>query len=118
MAELDAAATAAEPEPDFPQQRLQETLPELYDRQRVEPRPLLIGRTVYERLWVRINTRLRRVAAHAVEPVVTQQNEWNTAAAGAVERLVEADAAIRDALLALRAARADERSAKTRQETP
>lgn len=115
MAELDSQA-AARVEPDFPQQRLQETLPELHDRVRVEPRPLLIGRTAYERLWVRINTRLRRIAAHAVEPVVHQQNEWNTVSADALDRLINADAAIRDAVLAVRAARADNRSAKAREE--
>ncbi len=108
MVELEAQA-AGRSEPDFPQQSLQEGLPELRDRQRVEPRPLLIGRTAYERLWVRINTLLRRAAAHAVEPVVIQQNEWNGAAGDAIERLIEADAAIRDALLAVRAARSDDK---------
>jgi len=108
MGELTAQAAALS-EPDFPQQRLQELLPELHDRQRVEPRPLLLGRSLYERIWVAINTRLRRVAAHAVEPVVVQQNEWNAAAGDAVERLIEADAAIRDALLAVRATRVDDK---------
>lgn len=106
MRSIEARAAQAGPEPSFPQLQLQQLLPELRERRRVEPRPLLIGRTAYERLWVRINRLLRRVSAHAVEPAVTQQNEFNVAAEAALEALIETDAALRAAVIRLRAERA------------
>jgi hypothetical protein len=104
MGEIDAAALLAGPEPAFPQLELQQVLPELREYHAVEPRPPLIGRTRYERLWVRINGVLRRGAAHAVEPAVAQQNESNAALLAALEELVRSDAALRAAVVALRAA--------------
>jgi hypothetical protein len=104
--EIDAAAAEAGPEPAFPQLELQRLLPLLREYHTVEPRPPLIGRTAYERLWVRINQVLRRFAAHAVEPVVAQQNEFNRALLDTLERLIEADAALRGAVIARRAEQA------------
>jgi hypothetical protein len=89
----------------MPQLTLQQLLPVLREQQSVEPRPALIGRTRYERLWARINRVVRRVAAHAVEPAVAQQNEFNAATQVALEGLIEADAALRAAVIELRAAR-------------
>lgn len=106
MRQIAARAQQAGPEPRLPQLELQQLLPMLREHQTVEPRPLLIGRTRYERLWVRINRLLRRVAAHAVEPAVTQQNEFNAATQIALERLIEADAALRAAVIELRSRRA------------
>lgn len=92
-------------EPDFPQLELQRLLPMLRETHAVEPRPPLLGRTRYERLWVRINRIVRRVAAHAVEPAVTQQNEFNDAVLTTIEGLIDADSALRGAVVALRAER-------------
>jgi hypothetical protein len=103
MREVAQAAAHAGPEPPFPQLALQRLLPELRERHVVEPRPPLIGRTRYERLWVRINTFVRRFAAHAVEPAVAQQNEFNTALLHTLEELIAADAAIRGTIVALQA---------------
>lgn len=102
---LTERAAQAGPEPRLPQLEIQRMLPLLHERQRVEPRPPLIGRTRYERLWARINRVVRRVAAHAVEPAVTQQNEFNAATQVALEGLIEADAALRAAVIELRARR-------------
>lgn len=106
MQTVAARAAAAGPEPALPQLALQQLLPVLREQQRVEPRPPLIGRTRYERLWARINRVVRRVAAHAVEPVITQQNEFNAATEAALEDLLRVDAALRAAAIELRAARA------------
>jgi hypothetical protein len=103
MREIEAAAAAAGPEPAFPQLDLQRLLPHLHADHEVEPRPPLIGRTPYERLWARINTVVRRVAAHAVEPAVAQQNEWNRAALEAIESFARADATLRAEIVGLRA---------------
>ncbi|HEX6293116.1 MAG TPA: hypothetical protein VFZ66_28300 [Herpetosiphonaceae bacterium] len=104
--EIDAAAAQAGPEPSFPQLELQQLLPLLREHHMVEPRPPLIGRTAYERLWVRINRVVRRIAAHAVEPAVTQQNEFNRTLLETLEGLIQADAALRGAVVAARAAQA------------
>ena len=106
MQTIAVRATEAGPEPPLPQLALQQLLPSLREQQAVEPRPALIGRTRYERLWARINRVVRRVAAHAVEPAVTQQNEFNAATQVALEGLIEADAALRAAVIELRSARA------------
>lgn len=105
MQMLTERAAQAGPEPPLPQLEIQRMLPLLHEQQRVEPRPPLIGRTRYERLWARINRVVRRVAAHAVEPAVTQQNEFNAATQVALEGLIEADAALRAAVIELRARR-------------
>jgi hypothetical protein len=105
MREIEEAAAHGGPEPPFPQLAMQQLLPALREYHAVEPRPPLIGRTRYERLWVRINQLLRRVASHAVEPAVTQQNESNTAVLDALEQLLRADAGLRSAVAARRAVR-------------
>ncbi len=105
MHEIEAAAAQAGAEPPFPQLVMQQLLPALREYHAVEPRPPLIGRTRYERLWVRINKVLRRVAAHAVEPAVAQQNESNTAVLDALEQLLRADASLRAVVAAQRSAR-------------
>lgn len=105
MREIEGAAAQAGPEPEFPHLRLQQIMPILREQQRVEPRPVLIGRTPYERIWARINRVARRWAAHAVEPAVAQQNEFNAALHETLEELIEADAALRAAVTALRAER-------------
>lgn len=110
--QIDAAAEEAGAEPVFPQLELQRLLPILREQHVVEPRPLLIGRTTYERVWVRINQVVRRFAAHAVEPAVTQQNEFNRATLELLEGLIAADAALRGAVVARRA----EQAARTKNE--
>ncbi len=95
---VDQAAQAAGPEPAFPHLALQRLLPHLRLQHTVEPRPGWAPRTAYERLWARINAIIRRGAAHAVEPAVTQQNEWNAAVLQAVEQMIEADARVRAAV--------------------
>jgi hypothetical protein len=103
MREVADQAAGGGPEPVFPQLELQRLQPELRQHAEVEPRPVLLGRTRYERLWVRINTLVRRVAAHAVEPAVTQQNEWNAATLAALDGLIDADATLRATIAILRA---------------
>ena len=103
MREIDAAAAQAGSEPRFPALELQQLRPALREYHAVEPRPPLVGRTRYERLWVRINGLLRRVAAHAVEPAVAQQNEYNAALHEALDQLTRSDAALRAAVVELRA---------------
>ncbi len=103
MREIEAQARAAGPEPAFPQLDLQRLLPHLRADHQIQPRPPLVGRALYERLWARINRGVRRVAAHAVEPVVAQQNEWNRATLEAIESLARADATLRGEIVALRA---------------
>ncbi len=95
---VDQAAQAAGPEPAFPHLALQRLLPHLRLQHIVEPRPPWAPRTAYERLWTRINAIIRRGAAHAVEPAVTQQNEWNAAVFAAVEQIIEADDRVRAAV--------------------
>ncbi len=105
MREIEAAAPQAGAEPQFPQLAMQQLWPALREYHAVEPRPPLIGRTRYERLWVRINQLLRRIAAHAVEPAVAQQNESNAAVLDALEQLLRADAGLRAVVTAQRSAR-------------
>jgi len=104
--QIDATAEQTGVEPAFPQLELQRLLPVLREQHVVEPRPPLIGRTTYERVWVRINQVVRRFAAHAVEPAVTQQNEFNRATLELLEGLIAADAALRGAVVARRAEQA------------
>jgi hypothetical protein len=103
MREVDAAAEESGAEPAFPHLALQQLVPVLREHHHVEPRPPLIGRTRYERLWVHINQILRRVAAHAVEPAVAQQNEFNTALLDSLDQFMRADAELRASVVALRA---------------
>ncbi|WP_026370176.1 hypothetical protein [Kallotenue papyrolyticum] len=105
MREIEAAAAAAGPEPVLPHLELSRLMPQLAADRRVEPRPPLVGRSAYERLWARINRLIRRVAAHGVEPVVHQQNAWNQAAVEAIAALAQAAAMLRGAVVAARAAR-------------
>ncbi|HEY0737596.1 MAG TPA: hypothetical protein VGD69_21940 [Herpetosiphonaceae bacterium] len=104
--QIDEAAEHAGAEPDFPQLELQRLLPVLREQHVVEPRPPLIGRTAYERVWAQINQIVRRLAAHAVEPAVAQQNEFNRATLDLLEGLIAADAALRGAVVARRAEQA------------
>lgn len=101
-----ATRAQAEAEPAFPQLALEHLLPVLREHSVVEPRPPLIGRSRYERVWVRINTIVRRFAAHAVEPAVAQQNEFNAALQATLEEVIATDAKLRAAIVALRAERA------------
>lgn len=91
-------AQAAGSDPAFPQLALQRLMPHLRIHHVVEPRPAWAPRTAYERVWARINGMVRRVAAHAVEPAVAQQNESNAAVLAALEQMIEADAALRAAI--------------------
>ena len=95
---IDEAAQVAGPEPLFAQLDLQRLLPHLRLHYVVEPRPAWAPRTARERVWARINSVVRRVAAHAVEPAVAQQNESNVAVLAALEQMIEADAALRAAV--------------------
>ena len=95
---VDETAQTAGPEPAFPHLDLQRLLPHLRLQHVVEPRPAWAPRTAYERLWARINAVVRRGAAHAVEPVVAQQNEWNAVTLAALEQMIEADASVRAAV--------------------
>lgn len=104
--QIDETADRAGAEPEFPQLELQRLLPLLREQHLVEPRPRLIGRTTYERVWVQINQVVRRFAAHTVEPAVAQQNEFNRATLDLVEGLIAADAALRGAVVACRAEQA------------
>lgn len=108
--EIDLLASEAGPEPPFPQLEVQQLMPTLREHAVVDPRPPLIGRTRYERLWMRINTIVRRVAAHAVEPAVAQQNEFNAALLDAIDGLTRADAALRAQVIALRSDQIEERN--------
>lgn len=110
--QIDEAAEHAGAEPEFPQLELQRLLPVLREQHVVEPRPPLIGRTTYERVWVQINQIVRRFAAHAVEPAVAQQNEFNRATLDLLEGLIAADAALRGVVVARRA----EQAARSRNE--
>jgi hypothetical protein len=100
---VDETAQAAGPEPAFPHLDLQRLLPHLRLRHIVEPRPAWAPRTAYERLWAQVNAVIRRGAAHAVEPVVTQQNEWNAAVLQALEQMIEANTGVRAAVSVTRA---------------
>jgi hypothetical protein len=91
---VDQAAQVAGPEPLFPHLDLQHMVPHLRLHQVVEPRPAWAPRTAYERVWARINAVVRRIAAHAVEPAVMQQNESNAALLAVLEQMIAADAAL------------------------
>ncbi len=97
------AYAASQPEPDFPRLHLRSLLPVLGRTARVDPRPLLIGRTAYERMWVVINRGVRGVIRHAAEPVVDQQNDLNQHITHALEQIARADAALHGEVVRLRA---------------
>ena len=108
QSELEAWARQSIDEPHFPLLDLQRRMPALVEASRVEPNPTLIGRTLYERIWVVINLTLRRIARHGVEPSVRSQNTFNAHARLALERLASGDAALHAELVRLSAERRHE----------
>lgn len=58
----------------------------------------LEGRTLYERGWVMINRIVRRGLRWYINPIVEQQNAFNSAAARAIQLLIEAYAELNDQL--------------------
>ena len=90
-------------EPRFPRLHLRSLIPLMERTARVDPRPLLIGRTAYERMWVVINRGVRGIIRHAAEPVVEQQNAWNRQLTHTFERLAAADAALHGEVVRMRA---------------
>jgi hypothetical protein len=90
-------------EPRFARLHLRSLIPLVERTARVDPRPLLIGRTAYERVWVVINRGVRGIIRHAAEPVVEQQNAWNTQLTHTLERLAAADAALHGEAVRMRA---------------
>ncbi len=108
QSELEDWARQSIDEPRFPLLELQRQMPALAEASRVEPNPTLIGRTLYERIWVVINLTLRRIARHGVEPSVRSQNTFNAHIRVALERLASGDAALRAELVRLSAARRHE----------
>lgn len=100
---LEAWARHAGPEPPFYQPRLGELRPVLDETMRVEPLPLLLGRTHYERMWVVINRAIRAVIRHGVEPAVLAQNDFNSGVGRALDRLIAMDAALHAEVVRLRA---------------
>ena len=105
QAEIDRLAPEAGPEPPFPQLRLQQLLPVLREAVRVEPNPPLIGRTLYEQIWVVINRVIRRGASPGVEPGVLRQNDVNAGVQRALEGLMRADADLAAEVVRLQADR-------------
>lgn len=101
--EIEEHASLAGPEPPFYQLHLRTLVPVLREAVRVEPSPPLIGRTSYERLWVIINTIVRRVARHGVEPAVQAQNAYNSAVGQMLDRLMANDATLHAEIVRLRA---------------
>lgn len=101
--EIEEHAGLAGPEPPFYQLHLRTLVPVLREAARVEPSPPLIGRTSYERLWVIINTIVRRVARHGVEPAVQAQNAYNAAVGQMLDRLMANDAMLHAEIVRLRA---------------
>lgn len=74
---IEAAARATGPEPHFPRLELERLCPTLREATRVDARPVLIGRTPYERFWVIVNRLIRSVVGPGVEPGVEAQNRLN-----------------------------------------
>ena len=108
QSEIEAWARETADETRFPLLDLQRRMPALVEASRVEPNPTLIGRTLYERVWVVINLTLRRVARHGVEPAVRYQNTRNAHVRHALEQLVLGSAALRAELARLSAERRHE----------
>src|SRR5687767_2818584 len=100
---IEEQATRSGPEPAFPHLQLQSLAPILVETVRVEPNPPLVGRSLYERLWVVINTIVRRVVRYGVEPSVMAQNDVNAAVQRSLARLVVGDARLRAEIVRLRA---------------
>ena len=100
---IEQRAREAGPEPAFYQLHLRQLIPVLREAMRVDPNPLLIGRTLYERLWVVINRAIRRGARHGVEPAVVVQNTFNADVQRSLERLLSGDAALHAEVVRLRA---------------
>lgn len=103
QAAIEASARTAGPEPPFAQLALQQLKRLIHETATVEPNPLLLGRTTYERVWVVINRAIRRIARHGVEPCVQQQNELNTRIKHTLDLLITADAALQAELIRIRA---------------
>lgn len=101
--EIEQAARMAGPEPPLHQLHLLRMEPILDESVRVEPNPPLIGRSLYERIWVVINRAQRPVARHGVEPAVVAQNDVNAALRRSLDRLMAADAALHAEITRLRA---------------
>ena len=101
--EIEQRAREAGAEPAFPRLHLRQLVPILREAVKVEPSPPLIGRTLYERLWVAINSSIRRGARHAVEPAVAAQNAFNDGVQRSLERLMAGDAALHAEIVRLRA---------------
>ena len=90
-------------EPAFYQLHLRRLMPVLREAVRVDPSPPLVGRTLYERLWVVINSAIRRGARPAIEPAVAAQNAFNAGVQHSLERLIAGDAALHAEVVRLRA---------------
>jgi hypothetical protein len=100
---IEKQAARSGPEPAFPHLELQSLAPILAEDVRVEPNPPLVGRSPYERLWVVINTIVRRVARYGVEPSVVAQNDFNAAVQRSLTGLVARDALLRAEIVRLKA---------------
>ncbi len=94
QAEIERRARLAGTEPPFYQLDLRRLVPVLVEAVRVESSPPLLGRNLYERLWVMINRAIRRVTRHGVEPAVAVQNEVNARVKRVLDRLIAGDAAL------------------------
>lgn len=100
---IEAHAANVGTEPDFPRLELRSLVALIGRTAMVEPRPALIGRTPYERMWVVINRAVRGVIRHAVEPVVEQQNACNAQLAQTLDRVAAADRALQGEVVRLQA---------------
>jgi hypothetical protein len=101
--EIEEHAGQAGPEPPFYQLHLRTLVPVLREAVRVEPSPPFIGRTSYERLWVIINTIVRRVVQHGVVPAVQAQNTYNATVDRMLDQLMANDATLHAEIVRLRA---------------
>ena len=103
QAEIERYAREAGPEPPCYQLHLRRMAPVFRETVRVEPNPPLIGRTLYERIWIVINRAIRRVARRGVEPEVRRQNDLNAALQRSLDRLIDYDDALHGEVVRLRA---------------
>jgi hypothetical protein len=103
QAEIEALARLAGPDLALPQLALQRLKPILQESVKVDPRPILLGRTAYERFWVVVNRLVRRVAGLGVEPGVAAQNDFNAGIERALEQMIRVDAALHAEVVHLRA---------------
>jgi hypothetical protein len=103
QAAIEKQAALSGPEPPFAHLQLQLLAPILAEDVCVEPNPPLVGRSLYERLWVVINSIVRRVVRYGVEPSVIAHNDFNAAVQRSLTRLVAGDARLRAEIVRLRA---------------